>query len=91
MQKTRKRIAVERSSGNVFADIGLPNPRKRQEKARLAFAINEVIRNRELSLGETARSLNVDRADVSALLNYRLKTFSVARLKEFLAKLGREG
>lgn len=89
MTKTTKKIAVELSSGNVFADIGLPNATERQERARLAFAINEVIRNRELSLAETVQSLNVDRADVSALLKYQLKTFSVAGLKEFLAKLGR--
>lgn len=90
MKKARKRIAVERSSGNVFADIGLTNPEERQEKARLAFAINEVICKRELSQAETARNLNLDRADVSALLNYRRKTFSVARLKEFLTAMGRE-
>jgi hypothetical protein len=30
-----KRIAVEEGSGNVFADIGLPNPEERLVKAIL--------------------------------------------------------
>ena len=33
-----KKIQVEESSGNVFADIGLPNPEERLAKAELAVA-----------------------------------------------------
>ena len=89
MTKTRKRIPVEPSSGNVFADIGLPNPEERQAKARLAFAINEIVRIQELSQAETARWLKIDNATLSALLNYKLKTFPISRLTKFVAALNR--
>ena len=36
-----KRIEVEEGSGNVFADIGLPNPEERLAKADLAIRISE--------------------------------------------------
>ncbi len=35
--KKRGRISSERSSGNVFADLGLPNPEQEQLKARLTL------------------------------------------------------
>jgi hypothetical protein len=41
-----KKIGVEEGSGNVFADIGLPNPEERLAKADLAIRISEAIRSR---------------------------------------------
>jgi hypothetical protein len=38
-----KKIQVDLSSGNVFADIGLPNPEERLAKAGLAIRIAEAI------------------------------------------------
>ncbi len=90
MANTRKRIAMEPSSGNVFADIGLPNAQERQAKARLAFEINEIIRGKRLTQAETACRLNIGRATVLRLLNYRLKGFSIQRLRKFLAALRRD-
>jgi hypothetical protein len=43
------RIEVEEGSGNVFADIGLPNPEERLAKADLAIRIGEAIRARRLT------------------------------------------
>ena len=39
-----KKIEVEEGSGNVFADIGLPNPEDRLAKADLAIRITEAVR-----------------------------------------------
>ena len=42
-----RNIHVEESSGNVFADIGLPKPEERLAKADLAIRIAETIRARD--------------------------------------------
>jgi predicted XRE-type DNA-binding protein len=41
--------AVVTGSGNVFADLGLPNPEQRLAKAHLVQRIAEVIKERELT------------------------------------------
>lgn len=44
-----KRIEVEQGSGNVFADIGLPNAEQRLVKTDPAIRITEAIRPRGLT------------------------------------------
>ena len=82
-RKNGKRIVV-RSSGNVFADLGLPNAEERKTKVRLAFEINQIIENRKLSQTEAARRLKINQPKISALSNYRIDGFSVERLMNFL-------
>ncbi|HEX3377970.1 MAG TPA: helix-turn-helix transcriptional regulator [Candidatus Acidoferrales bacterium] len=81
---------MTRSSGNVFADLGLPNAEKKQTKVRLAVAINEIVRAQHLSQTVAARRLQINQPKISALLNYRLEGFSVERLMNFLTALDRD-
>jgi predicted XRE-type DNA-binding protein len=90
MAKTKNKTKILPSSGNVFADLGLPNAEEKQTKVRLAFAINEIIRGQQLSQDATARRLRVNQPKVSALLNYQLQGFSVERLMKFLTALDRD-
>ena len=82
--------AIERGNGNVFADLGLPDPGERQTKARLALALNRIIKGQGLKQAETARLLGVPQPKVSALVNYRLDGFSVEKLMDFVVALGRD-
>jgi len=88
-RKNGKRMVV-RSSGNVFADLGLPNAEERKTKLRLAFEINQIIENRKLSQTEAARRLNINQPKISALSNYGIDGFSVERLMNFLTALDRD-
>lgn len=90
MAKGRLRRQVVPSSGNVFADLGLPDAEEKQTKVRLAFAINRIIASLHLSQTPAARSLRVNQPKISALLNYRLAGFSVERLMNFLTALDRD-
>ena len=85
-----KKIHVEESSGNVFADIGLPNPEKRLAKADLAIRIAEAVRGRRLTQTQAARTLKIDQPKISRLLRGRLSGFSTERLMHFLTLLGRD-
>jgi len=92
--KTKKRpgkkIPVTRSSGNVFADLGLPNPEERLAKAKLALAISRVIEERDLTQREAATLMGIDQPKVSHVLRGRLADFSTERLMGFLTGLGRD-
>ena len=63
---------------------------ERQTKTQLAFAINELLKNRKLKQREIAELLSIPQPKVSALKNYRLDNFSVERLMEFLTALDRD-
>jgi len=78
------------SSGNVFADLGLPDAEELQTKVRLAVAINEIIRGQGLSQIAAARRLKINQPKISALANYRIEGFSVERLMKFLTALDRD-
>src|SRR6202140_3395127 len=85
-----KEIEVEESSGNVFADIGLPNPEERLAKADLAIRIAEAIRARRLTQTRAAHILQIDQPKISRLLRGQLSGFSTERLMRFLTLLGRD-
>jgi predicted XRE-type DNA-binding protein len=78
------------SSGNVFADLGLPDAEERQTKLRLAHAINSLLVRRRLTQAAAAEQLKVNQPKVSALANYRLDGFSVERLMMFLTALDQD-
>ena len=90
MAKRRANGTVTRSSGNVFADLGLPRAEERQTQVRLAVAINQIIKERRLSQSDAADLLKINQPKISALANYQLDGFSVERLLRFLNALGRD-
>src|ERR1700693_731474 len=89
MDKRVKRLErMEVSSGNVFADLGLPNAVELDTKVRLAVAINRLLQSRRLTQSAAARALSINQPKVSALKHYKLEGFSVERLMGFLTALG---
>jgi predicted XRE-type DNA-binding protein len=83
-------IPVTASSGNVFADMGLPEPEEELTKAQLASHIRQLIKRRRLTQTAAAAMMGIDQPKVSALLNGRLANFSSARLMRFLTTLGQD-
>jgi predicted XRE-type DNA-binding protein len=87
---TKKTPYHEVSSGNVFADLGLPDAPELQVKADLAYEISRTIDQRGLTQNEAAEILGVDQPKVSALVRGRLHGFSMERLYRFLNALGKD-
>jgi predicted XRE-type DNA-binding protein len=90
MAMRKRKLDITPSSGNVFADLRLPNAEEKLTKARLAFAINRIISGQHLSQAAAARRLKINQPKISALANYRLEGFSVERLMHFLTALDRD-
>jgi predicted XRE-type DNA-binding protein len=76
------------SSGNVFADLGLPDPDTRLAKAELALRITTVISERGLTQRQAAELLGIDQPKVSAIKRGRLTDFSLERLLTLVNRLG---
>jgi len=90
MAKKTKIEGVTRSSGNVFADLRLPDADEKLTKVRLAVAINKILEHKRLRQAAAAKLLNLNQPKISALANYRLEGFSVERLLRFLNALDRD-
>jgi len=81
---------VEKGSGNVFADLGLPNPEQELLKARLTLQIHKIIKARGLTQAKAGEVLGIKQPHVSTLMRNRAGNFSVGRLIEFLTALGQD-
>jgi predicted XRE-type DNA-binding protein len=87
-RQAKRRIAIEASSGNAFADLALPDAAELDTKARLAVKINALIAAQRLNQATAATRSAASQRTISALKGYRLDGFSVERLVSFLVALG---
>ena len=71
-KSAKRKEPVSRGTGNVFADLGLPDAAERQARLRLAFALNQELEARKISQADAAKVLGVTQPKVSALRRYKL-------------------
>ena len=81
---------VERGSGNVFADLDLPDADAHLLKAELVSRIDSIVRQRRITQTEAARLLGLSQPDVSRLLRGDFRQYSLERLFRLLMALGRD-
>ena len=75
------------SSGNVFKDLGLPNPDERLAKAKLAYKINRLIADQGMTQKAASDFLGLNRSKMTDLRNGRLRNFTIDHLFSLLGKL----
>jgi len=75
---------VHDSTGNIFEDMGMPNPGERLAKAELARVIRQIVKERGLTQSEAAALLGLKQPDVSDLMRGKLARFSMERLDRSL-------
>ena len=90
MPTTKTKIRSEKSSGNVFKDLGLPHAEQELLKARLTLQIYSIVKERKLTQAQAAEILDIKQPHVSLLMRNRSGSFSVERLIEFLTALGHD-
>ena len=83
-------IEYTESSGNVFADLGIPNPEEAMAKAQIAMKIHETIKEKKLTQAKAAKILKISQPKISLLLRGYLTDFSLERLLRFLNDLGQD-
>lgn len=85
---THERVIT--GSGNVFADLKLPDAAELDTKLKLGATICNIAKRRRLSQADIAELLGINQPKVSALLHFKLEGFSVERLIRFLVSLDQD-
>ena len=88
MSNKSKKPEIEIGIGNVFTQLGLPNPEERLRKARLMSVINDVIKRDSRSQAGVAKLIGLHQADISRIAHGRGSRYSTDRLLNVLARLG---
>jgi len=81
---------IKKSSGNVYADLGLPDAEEMLVKARLATKIGEIIKHRHLTQQQASEILGMPQSKISNMLRGNFRGISEAKMLECLNLLGRD-
>jgi predicted XRE-type DNA-binding protein len=84
MNTKRKLPAHSKGSGNIFADLGLPNAEEHQLKAALVVQLKRLMAKRESTQTEAAKLVKMKQPDLSKLLRGHFKLVSVEKLMRML-------
>lgn len=83
-------IEIEKSSGNVYADLGIQDADEMLVKARLAAKIGDIIKHRHLTQQQAAEILGMPQPKLSGMLRGQFRGISEAKMLECLNRLGRD-
>ncbi|ALM83108.1 helix-turn-helix domain-containing protein [Bordetella sp. N] len=81
-------VEVQRSSGNVFADLGLPDAEKLRIKTGLVVEIRKAMRSLGLTQQAAAKRMGVTQAKVSGMMHGDFTNLSERKLMDCLTRLG---
>ena len=85
---SEEKIPVTRGSGNVFADLDLPDADLRLAKARLVAALEEVAEKENLNQSEISRRCGATQPRVSRMLSGKGRGFTLDKIVTTLNMLG---
>jgi predicted XRE-type DNA-binding protein len=86
----KKQIEVEKGSGNVFKDLGLPDAEELLIRAEMISEINRIVKDRDMKQIEVAQLVGMTQSEISLLLRGTVRRFSTERLMQVLNRLGRD-
>lgn len=80
-------MKTEKTSGNVYADIGVANPEQMLRKARIVAQISQVITYSEGRISRAVGILGLSETELKELLHGHFHDYREADLVEYLEKL----
>lgn len=86
---TRK-VKVEMSSGNIFADLGLPDAEAHFLKAQIVSEIYRLTHERKLTQSQAGERMGISQPEVSRLFKGNFREYSIDRLMGFLTAFDRD-
>lgn len=81
-------IEVQRSSGNVYADLGLPDAEKLKIKTGLIIEIRKAMQNLGLTQQDAAKRMGISQPKVSDMMRGDFSNLSERKLMDCLNRLG---
>jgi predicted XRE-type DNA-binding protein len=83
-------IGIERSSGNVYADLGFPDAAEMLVKAQLVAKISEILASRKWTQQKASKVLGIPQPKLSKMLRGQFHGISQTKMLECLTRLGRD-
>jgi predicted XRE-type DNA-binding protein len=80
----KKKHRVEVGSGNIFADLGLPDSDELLLKAQIVVTLHRLIKAHKLTQTAAAKRIGIGQPDLSNVLRGRYRGYSVERLMRML-------
>jgi len=81
-------VEVHRSSGNVFADLGLVDAEKLKIKSGLVIEISKAMKSLSLTQQEAAKRMGISQPKVSDMMRGDFTNLSERKLMDCLTRLG---
>jgi predicted XRE-type DNA-binding protein len=86
----KRQNKVEIGSGNIFADLGLPDAEDMLLKSTIVIELRRLIEERNLSQTAAAKLIGINQADLSKILRGRFRGYSEARLMRMLTAFSQD-
>lgn len=86
---TRK-AKVEMGSGNIFADLGLPDADAHFLKSQIVSEIYRLANVRKLTQAQSGKRMGISQPEVSRLFKGHFREYSIERLMGFLTTFDRD-
>ncbi len=86
----KEEMTYEKGSGNVYRDLGFPNPEDMGRKSDLVHRIDRIIRESGMSQTLAAQRMGVDQSDLSKILRGQFRSVTFDRLFDMLSALGED-
>lgn len=83
-------IEIHEGSGNVYADLGLPDAEEMQVKAQLVTKIREIIKANGWTQQQAADVLGLTQPKLSKMLRGQFRGISEAKMLDCITRLGRD-
>ena len=81
---------VETRSGNIFADLGLPDAEDMLLKSTIVIELRRLIKQRKLTQTAAAKLLGTSQADLSKILRGHFRGYSEAKLMRMLTAFNQD-
>ena len=81
-------IEVKRSTGNVYADLGVPDAERLKIKTGLVIEIRKAMRRPGLTQQDAAKRMGISQRKVSDMMRGDFSSLSERKLMDCLSRLG---
>jgi predicted XRE-type DNA-binding protein len=85
-----RKLKIEQGSGNIFADLDLPDAEELLLKSQMVVELHRLITERKLTQVQASKLMGITQPDLSALLRGDLRGYSVERLMRMLTAFNRD-
>jgi predicted XRE-type DNA-binding protein len=85
-----RKVKVDVGSGNIFADLGLPDAETHFLKAQIVSEIYRLTNERKLTQAQAGKLIGVSQPEVSRMFKGNFREYSIERLMGFLTSFDRD-